>query len=141
MKAKPGRPFKDDRYWFLRPLVDMAVEREGSLTKLCKNADCLEGRRTIQNWLRGRGENETLRALPRKYGLPLTDYLCREYKREVEEFLEDMFPHRPAEEVERDFQRTLEELQKEKTREIATLERRIAFLTDRLARLKAIWQS
>jgi hypothetical protein len=141
MKAKRGRPFKDDRYGFMRPLVEMAIEREGSLPKLCENAECLEGRRTIQNWLRGRGENETLRALPRKYGLPLMDYLYRKYKREVDEFVKDMFPPRPVEEVNRDLRRISEELQNEKDREIAALERRIASLTDRLARLKALWQS
>jgi hypothetical protein len=92
-----GRPYNEDGYWLLRPLVKRAIEEEGDLSKFCRAAGCLAGRQSIDDWLEGRevtrGKDKgkrTPRALPDAYAIALMTFLSddRRYSEEAKKVRE-----------------------------------------------------
>ena len=98
--AIKGRPYNEDTYWYLRPLVQQAIGDNGGLDPLCDLVGCQSGRSSIANWLDGRKRKRdgkvTLRSLRPQYGVALMDWPKRQerYKEQwatVEKTRADLF--------------------------------------------------
>jgi hypothetical protein len=83
-----GRPPNEDWYWWMRPLMKKA-DNEHKLSRVCSEAGCLRGRKSIRDWLYGRedgpkdeAENPILRALPNEYAVALMGFLLKHYPEE-----------------------------------------------------------